>query len=42
VYEGFELLVEGREFGVIGDRMQGVMVTVIALVFPDMDYQCQL
>ena len=42
VDEGLDLLVEGREFRVIVDGVQGVVVTVIALVFPDMDYDCQL
>ena len=37
VYEGLELCVEGGELGVIGDGVQGVVVAVIALVFPDMD-----
>ena len=42
VDEGFDFLVEGREFGVMVNSVQGVVVTVVALVFPDMDYYCQL
>ena len=42
VDEGFDLLIKGREFGVMVNSVQGVVVTVVALVFPDMDYYCQL
>jgi hypothetical protein len=38
VDEGFEMFVEGGEFGVIGDAVEGGMVAVVALVFPDVDY----
>lgn len=35
--ERLELLVECGEVGVVGDGVQGVVVAVVALVFPDMD-----
>lgn len=35
--EGFEFLVEGGEVGVVGDAVEGVVVPVIALVFPDVN-----
>jgi hypothetical protein len=37
--EGLKFLVEGGEFGVVCDAVEGVVVSVIALVFPDMDFQ---
>lgn len=39
--KGFQLLVEGREFGVVGDGVERVVVAMIALVFPDMDLSRQ-
>jgi len=41
VDEGFEFLVEGGEVGVVVDGVKGVVVAMIALVFPDMDCGCQ-
>jgi hypothetical protein len=37
-YEGFELGIKRREVGMVGDGMEGVMVAMIALVFPNMDF----
>ena len=36
-YEGFQLVVEGREVGVRGDGVEGGVVAVVALVFPYVD-----
>ena len=36
-YKAFEVDVEVGEFGVRGDAVEGGMVAVVALVFPDMD-----
>lgn len=36
-YEGFEFAVEGGEVGVGGDGVEGGVVAVVALVFPDVD-----
>lgn len=36
-YEGFQLLVKGGEVGVRGDGVEGVMVTVVPLIFPDVN-----
>jgi hypothetical protein len=38
VNEGFEFLVEGGEIGVVVDGVEGIVVAVITLVFPDVDY----
>lgn len=32
--EGFQFVVEAREFGVRGDGVEGGMIAVVALVFP--------
>jgi hypothetical protein len=31
-------VVKGGEFGVVGDAVEGGVVAVVALVFPDVDY----
>jgi hypothetical protein len=31
-------VVEGGEFGVVGDAVEGGVVAVVTLVFPDVDY----
>ena len=36
-YEGFEFLVESGEVGVVGNGVEGVVVSVVSLVFPDVD-----
>ena len=40
--EGFELGVEGGKVGMGGDRVEGGVVTLVALVFPDVDYDMLL
>lgn len=40
-YEGFKRFVEGGEVRMAGDGVEGGMVAVVALVFPDVDFDCQ-
>ena len=37
--EGFEFLVESGEFGMVCNAVEGVVVSMITLVFPDMDFR---
>jgi hypothetical protein len=40
--EGFEFVVEVGEFGVAGDAVEGSVITVVTLVFPDVDYDSNI
>ena len=38
LYEGLEFGIEGREVGVLGDGVEGGVVSVVALILPDVNY----
>ena len=40
-YEGFKSFIKGGEVGVAGDRVEGSVVAVVTLVFPDVNFDGQ-
>jgi hypothetical protein len=40
VDESFEFLIEGREIGVTVDGVEGIMIPMVTLVLPYVDFNC--